>query len=364
MGSEKNENEQTIDKHFDEEKGTFKDNSSPDDDLSRQVEKIESLEGATPIVASSDELSGAIKKDGGKDEAVAVRQRPGVTGAKDSSEVHKMSHTPSRRLMDSQSEASIHEKLKVEEKAKKLEDIKQKLASEPSKDGRSSLRVGLIVVSVLALIGFGLAAWLYMQPSSADDELTQARAELSKQQEKYNKDIRQAKGDQEAIKKKMDDVKKKAAAEAVKQERSYRTIPEWNVRFKLNEKNKDLVFSYEVLDNGSGGSAEHVLISTKSLSLERTPQAVDKRPYACGPASGASGFLSRLNESEYQKIKNESSEDLGYKKVGEHYYIWGTMPGYCSQQILVKPENGSLIDNIKKSQEVAKELPQLLEEIK
>ena len=52
-----------------------------------------------------------------------------------------------------------------------------------------------------------------------------------------------------------------------------------------------------MLDNGSGGSAEHVLISTKSLSLERTPQAVDKRPYACGPASGASGFLSRLNES-------------------------------------------------------------------
>ncbi|NLA42669.1 hypothetical protein GX865_00705 [Candidatus Saccharibacteria bacterium] len=333
----------------------IKDDSTEDNSLNRQVEKIESLEKDEPII-DPDEIDSSSKELDDRQSSKA--------DTKGSSGGINDTHKPSQRLADLVSEGSVVSSLKEEEKAEKLRKIKASLNNDKKSKGSKLVKVGLVATSFLTLVGFGLAAWFYFNLSGLSDDSANIRGKLSEQEKTYNKRIDDLK---QKHTKEISDLKSKSKNEisdAIKIERGYRYIPELGVRYKINDTNKDLVFSLEVLDNGSGSANERLLISTKQLSLERT----DKSPgntiaYSCGPSSGAAGAFVRLSKDEYAKAKESSG--VVAKQLGDSYVVWiGTGADICGGSIADSQETVDIRSKVDQAKKAAESTVKLLEEYK
>jgi cell division protein FtsB len=190
--------------------------------------------------------------------------------------------------------------------------------SRASKKGGAA-KIMAWVFGFLLLLALGAAGYFYWQYTSQQQAAAAAQQTVSTQQPKIA-----------ALQSEVDQLKKSTAAAqpatpaptqsaAVK----YREIPEWGVRYKVTEANKNLTYTYSMRDAGSVRGVSMLSFSTTDVTAIRSasPDA-NGGSYPCTSAMGQSGLITRFSQPQYTAAQKEDPTlSNGVTKIGDYYYL-------------------------------------------
>lgn len=212
-----------------------------------------------------------------------------------------------------------------------VERLRREMHKQPAqkqKKGSSGL-VAILAVLVIGLLG--LVGWLVFDKMRVDSELSNARQSLSAKEGQISS--LSSKSSNSSM-----DTKEVAKPSAPVADSVYRTIPEWGVRYKVAdiEKDKDVTYAFSIGAEGSD------LLGVRSVTTARTvknPGVYADNDYACGNPEQSIGHIIRMTADQYnQSMKdfNASGNPLSSvgdaMKVGDMYYLYRRSQGMsCTQ---------------------------------
>lgn len=135
-----------------------------------------------------------------------------------------------------------------------------------------------------------------------------------------------------AAEKKLEEANKKLSAQTQISSEEFRTIPEWGVKYKVTDTNKEVMHG---IFNIGGASRESIGFFSIDLARKlNSPQQGET--ITCGV--GSAGLINRYSEDEYQKqIKAAQPSGITAtapnKKIGEYRYVYVSPQGTCSTQL-------------------------------
>ena len=146
------------------------------------------------------------------------------------------------------------------------------------------------------------------------------------QQTKLQAEITKLETEKTRLNKELADAKSSADSE---ESSDYREIPEIGVQFKVSDATKDLTYTYDPVND---------FISFSTVNLIKTAGEDKENPGSnqCSSESGAGGRIIRIKAGEaYSPGAGADEKPIeqveGAKKVGDYYYIFAHVQGYCGE---------------------------------
>lgn len=195
---------------------------------------------------------------------------------------------------------------------------RQKAKNTKKRNGHK--RIGFALLIVLLLAAIAAAGWFFYQDMQAQQRVSQVESDLA------TKELALAELTvlNEKLSALADDAKQDENDNQGQAVEEYRQIPEWNVRYKVTDENKDL--SYGVVMVGDGRE------SIGLLSLEVTREAgvnQETQELKCG--IGSIGMITRMNEEQMKEFSQGS--DIESSKIGEYHYVYISPQNTCAESL-------------------------------
>lgn len=286
-------------------------------DIERELERVESIEV---------ELRG----DG-------VGVQPDEGGAKAALEPVEAASPP------------VIEEKTVNRKEVIMDQMRNNMTNSSAKPKKLSAGIAVLTVLVIALMG--VVGWLVFDKMRVDSELASAQQSISAKDGQISS-LTAKSGTQSA------DAKEAAKPSAQVADGVYRTIPEWGVRYKVAdiEKDKDVTYALSISNEGSE------LLGVRSVATARTvknPGVYTDTTYPCGNPEQAFGHIVRMSASEHSKSMQEFNaggnplSNVGdAKKVGDYYYIYRR--AQAVNCVMTSPPSQAFKEHIEKWQSYGK----------
>lgn len=289
-------------------------------DIERELERVESIE-------------------------VELRGESGQTN-NEASSVSSIDETPAKAPI-AVPKAPVEDS--VETKEALIERLRREAHQQSAKKKGSSRLMALLILVVVGLLG--AVGWLVFDKMRVDGELASAQQSLSVKDGQISSLT--AKSGAQPV-----DTKEVAKPSAQVADGVYRTIPEWGVRYKVADIEKDKDVTYALSISNEGGE----LLGVRSVATARAvknPGVYTNTTYPCGNPEQAFGHIVRMSASEHSKSMQEFNaggnplSSVGdAKKVGDYYYIYRRAQAMSC--VMTSPPSQAFKEHIEKWQSYGK----------
>lgn len=243
----------------------------------------------------------------------------------------------------------VIEEKTVNRKEAIMDQMRNNMAGSTAKPKK--LSAGIAVLTVLVFVLMGVVGRLVFDKMRVDRELASTQQSISAKDGQISS-LTAKSGTQSA------DAKEVAKPSAQVADGVYRTIPEWGVRYKVAdiEKDKDVTYALSISNEGSE------LLGVRSVATARTvknPGVYTDTTYPCGNPEQAFGHIVRMSASEHSKSMQEFNaggnplSNVGdAKKVGDYYYIYRR--AQAVNCVMTSPPSQAFKEHIEKWQSYGK----------
>lgn len=292
----------------------------------------------TTSAATTDEASASLEDELPEKSAIdielerveSIENKDVATDEASASEAEADTETAAPTETDASEPAQLPVSLPEDNNKKvSLDDIIQRHGLE--KKAHKKPVVWIILTLLFFLLAAGLAG-LYAYTSHQQASQQQALQSEIDQQRATSQDLSQQ---LQAAQKSLAAAKDKATA--TQSAVDYRQIPEWDVRYKQTDVNRDLTYSYSLFQE-AGMAIPRLSFSTPVISAIADKQA-DAVSYPCGPQAAPLGWIARYTKEQLAAAKQAVAGTPQAKvydaaiKQGDVYYLTGTAQAACSTEL-------------------------------
>lgn len=195
---------------------------------------------------------------------------------------------------------------------------RNKAAKKASPKRSKSLLVLLVVVVFVAGVAL---AWMWYQQNQTKEQLSSTQASLGAAQ--ANVAALKRSQQQLANEKEAEEDTSATLEQSPKQE--HRLLPEWGVRYEVNDQNKDLGYGLFTVQSDSESLGFYSIDLARANGVSNESQNLK-----CGV--GSAGLIVRLSEKglKEQYPDKTSLEGVSHKQIGTHTYVYRSPQNACS----------------------------------
>jgi hypothetical protein len=198
-------------------------------------------------------------------------------------------------------------------------------AAERNKAAKNALpkrSKGLLVLLVVVILGMSAAlAWMWYQQNQTKEQLSSTQTSLGSAEASLAV-LKQA---QQKLANEGEAGKSNSVALEESSEQEYKLLPEWDVRYELNEQTKDLGYGLMGVQPGEES------LGFYSIELARSAGSdTGSRTLKCGV--GSLGQIARLDEKTLKEQYPDKTklEGISHKQIGAYTYIYQESQSPCS----------------------------------
>ena len=188
-------------------------------------------------------------------------------------------------------------------------------------ENRKKVSANLIILGVLVVALLGVIGWLVFDKMRVGSELSNTQQSLSAKESQISSLMAQSSS--QAANTSAESV----ANPAVPASDVYRSIPEWGVRYKVEDIEKDKDVTYALFPRNGGSD----LLGVRSVATARAvnnPGVYPGENYPCANPDQSFGHIVRMTTEQYNQASREASAGDAFAgvgdavKVGDMYYMY------------------------------------------
>lgn len=176
------------------------------------------------------------------------------------------------------------------------------------------------LVIILLLIGVSNTVWglLYFKQQDLHKQTLGEVSSLTQKNSTLDKQVTDLK------------TRVKSSATAIDDATAWREIPELGVKFKINDNNKDLTYSYDPIED-NGAKVDTIYLSTTALTKNAPPDDSGRSP--CASNYGPAGAIAKYKAGTMLPVAGTKVDDVkDAVKIGTHYLIFQKSQASCSDK--------------------------------